>query len=246
MLDILKMRAAQFRDLARLNGWRFVLKELVFLHRPAIVVEKDLSEIPDRPEVLVSFGLKVVEINEDLLADRNYEFALKSRRLKAQRNLKRGHGGVALVRGNLIIGDTWYWAADSVENLHTLHPDLRRFGFQNWSKDYVYTFDIFVVPNERRGGISPAFQNSAMLHLRSKGFTKGYGFYWADNIPAHWCTRVTNKWRKLREVKVNRFVLFTWEASKYRVVDHMLNLRLGGGLHGARHGSQTVSTNHPR
>lgn len=212
MLDILKMRAVQIRDLALSNGWRFVFKEMIFLHRPAIVVEKDLSEIPACHEVLAKSGLRVVEIDENLLADRTYKFSLESRRLKAKRGLKRGDGGVALVRGNLIIGDTWYWASDSMDIPRSLHPDLRRFGFQSWSKDYAYTFDIFVVPNERKGGISAAFQNSAMPHLRSKGFTKAYGFYWADNIPAHWCTRVTNKWRKLREVRVNRLGLFTWAS----------------------------------
>lgn len=84
MPDVLKMRAVQIRDLALSNGWHFVFKELVFLHRPAIVVEKDLSEIPSTHEVLDGSGLKVVEINETLLADSTYEFSLKRMRLKAK------------------------------------------------------------------------------------------------------------------------------------------------------------------
>jgi hypothetical protein len=210
MFNAFKMRMAQVKDLAQSNGWRFVLKEVIFLERTAIVVEKDLSEVPDQPEVFAAGNLKVVEIDQDLLKNDRYEFALESRRLKAFRNLKRGYGGAALVRGNLIIGDTWYWSSQSTDDPGLLHSDLRRFGFQSWSKDFVYTFDIFVAPTERKGGISAAFQNSAMLRLRAKGFTKGYGFYWADNIAAHWCTRVTNKWKKLREVRVNRFLVFTW------------------------------------
>lgn len=205
-----KMRVAQVRDLAQSNGWHFVLKELIFLHRIAIVVEKDLSEIPDRSEALAAANLQVLEIDHDLLENAQYKFALESRRLKAFRNLRLGYGGAALVRGNLIIGDTWYWSAESTDNVRLLHADLQRFGFQSWSRNHVYTFDIFVAPNERKGGISAAFQNRAMLHLRAKGFTKGYGFYWADNIAAHWCTRVTNKWKKMREVSVNRFLILTW------------------------------------
>lgn len=135
---------------------------------------------------------------------------LRSRRLKALHNLKVGYGGFALVRDNLVIGDTWHWVSESTDNVRLLHADLRRFGFQSWAKNYIYTFDIFVAPAERKGGTSAAFHNSAMLQLRAKGFTKGYGFYWADNIFAHWCTRVTNKWKKVREVSVSRFLMFTW------------------------------------
>jgi hypothetical protein len=210
MLDTIKMRVVQIRDMAQSNGWHFVLKEMIFRHRCAILVEKDLGEIQDRSEVLANASLRAVEIDRDLLANGELEFTLPNRRLKALHDLKLGYGGIALVRGNRIIGDTWHWASQSTNKSQDLHADLRRFGFQSWSQDCVYTFDIFVDPAERKSGISAAFQNSAMLHLRAKGFKKAYGFYWADNIPAHWCTRVTNKWKKVRDVSLSRFVFFTW------------------------------------
>jgi len=207
LLDVVKMRLAQIGDLARYNGWSFVLKELAFVNRTAVVVEKDLSEIADRAEPLASANLQVVEIDQKLLAA-PYRFSSNSRRLKAIHNLKGGYGGMALVRDNVIIGDTWYWIPESTDPNATLHIDLRRFGIKNWSERYVYTFDIFVAHAERKSGVSAAFQNRAMLLLRSKGYTKAFGFYWADNIPAHWCTRVTNKWKKLRDVRVTRFLTF--------------------------------------
>jgi hypothetical protein len=210
MLHILKMRAVQIRDLVRSNGLRSVLKEVVFFQRIAMVVEKDLGEIQDRPEVLVNSNLRIVELDLGLLTSDVFEFTLPSRKLKALHNLKEGYGGIALVRGNRIVGDTWHWASESTNIPRDLHADLRRFGFRTWRQEYVYTFDIFVDPAERKSGISAVFQNSAMLHLRSKGFTKAYGFYWADNIPAHWCTRITNKWQKVRDVRMSRFVFFTW------------------------------------
>jgi GNAT superfamily N-acetyltransferase len=204
------MRLAQIADLARSNGWSSVLKEMIFFHRTAIVVEKDLWEIADRPEALASSNLRVVEIDRQMLASGVYHFAIKSRRLKALHHLKRGYVGLALVRNdNVVIGDTWSWASESTDDPRRLHVDLPRFGFKSWLKSDVYTFDIFVAPEERKGGISAAFQNSAMLFLRSRGYTRAFGFYWADNIPAHWCTRVTNKWKKLREARASRFMIFT-------------------------------------
>lgn len=185
---------------------------MVFLHRRAIVVEKDRSEIANRSEVLASANLKVVEVDENMLSSGDYCFALRSRWLKALHNVERGHRGIALVRDNVVIGDTWYWVSESTDNPRLLHVDLRRFGFKSWSKSYVYTFDIFVAPAERKGGISAAFQNSAMLLLRSNGYSKAFGFYWADNIPAYWCTRVTNKWKKVRAVIASRFLIFTYSA----------------------------------
>jgi GNAT superfamily N-acetyltransferase len=205
MLTSIIMRLTQIRDLAQSRGWHSTVKELAFLNRTAIVVEKDLADIPQWSQ-LERLDLKLIEINLNAISI--HPFAQTSRKWKALRNLKLGYGGLALVRGNIIIGDMWYWTSESTEKRGLLHPDLRDFGFKSWQKTDVYTFDIFVAPGERKNGISAAFQNSAMLFLRARGCTRGFGFYWADNIPAHWCTRVTNKWKKLRAVKVSRFLMF--------------------------------------
>lgn len=182
----------------------------MFLNRTAIVVEKDLSEVVEHREILESAGQDIIEIDNTILNGGIYQFSLRSRQLKALYHLRHGYGGIALARGNLIVGDTWHWVSHSTDNSRDLHPDLRRFGFKTWKKDHVYTFDIFVDPAERKGGISAVFQNGAMAILHAKGYSRGCGFYWADNIPAHWCTRVTNKWKKLRTVRLSRFLLATW------------------------------------
>jgi len=209
MLDLITMRFAQMSELVRSTGWTSLMKELVFLKRTAIVVEKDLSEVAERSGPLESSNLKLLEIDSAMLSSGSYHFAVRNRYLKALNHLKHGYGGLAIARDNVVIGDTWYYASEATNDPHALHVDLRRFGFKTWMKDYVYTFDIFVAPEERKGGVSAAFQNNAMLWLRSKGYTKAFGFYWADNILAHWCTRVTNKWKKLRTVRISWFLIFT-------------------------------------
>ena len=208
MLNDVRMRIDQAADLVRSNGWSSLFKEVLFLERTAIVVEKELSELTERLGPLESARLKVLEIDKDMLCSGTYRFAVTNRYLKALNYLKHGCGGYALARDNVVFGDTWHFVSKTTDDPRGLHKDLQLFGFRGWKMDFVYTFDIFVAPPERKGGISAAFQNSAMLALRSKGYTKAYGFYWADNIPAQWCTRVTNKWKEVRAFSVSRCLMF--------------------------------------
>lgn len=208
MLNLAKMRLAQVADLINSNGLGSLLGEVVFFGRTAIVVEKDLAELKERPEPLKNAKLRLVEIDEEMLSSGNYRFAIRYRYLKALNYLKHGYGGYALLRDNVVVGDTWHYTTEATENPRLLQEDLQQFGFKRWLNTDVYTFDIFVAPGERRGGISAAFQNSAMLALRSKGYTRAYGFYWADNIPARWCTQKTNKWKEVRAFSVSRFLVF--------------------------------------
>jgi len=209
MLDLAKMRLVHISDLVKSTGWNSLVKELVFLKRTAIVVEKDLSVVTERSGPLESSGLKLLEIDNHMVFSGGYRFAVRHRYLKALNYLKHGYRGLAIARDNVVVGDMWYSASETAEDPRVLHVDLRRFGFETWTKTYVYTFDIFVAASERKGGVSAAFQNNAMLYLRSKGYTKAFGFYWADNFAAHWCTHVTNKWKKIRTVNVSRFLIFT-------------------------------------
>lgn len=210
MSNVLRMRLAQVLEAVRSRGWSFLFKELFFFKRTAIVVEKDLSELKERPQPLERAKLSLLEIDENMLSSGTYRFADRSRYLKAWNYVKNGYGGHALEHDNVVVGDTWHFVAESTDDPRALHEDLRRFGFKSWIKNHVYTFDIFVVPVQRKGGVSAAFQNSAMLDLRSKGYTKAYGFYWADNVLAHWCTRITNKWKAVQEFSVSRFLIFKW------------------------------------
>jgi hypothetical protein len=207
MLDLLRMRASQIADVLRTDGWAALRKQVAYLNRSAIVVEKDLAEIVDRPAPLKAANLSVIELELNSVASGEYRFALASRRLKALHFLEQGYTGFGLVRGGLVVGDMWCCFSETESDPRRVHVDLRRFGFTEWDKTSVYTFDIFVVPAERKSGVAAAFQNAAMLNLRAKGFLKGYGFYWADNLLAHWCTRVMNKWNRIKVVHISRFLI---------------------------------------
>lgn len=208
MLNALKMRLAQIFDSVRTDGWSSFFRQVAFLRRTAIFVEKDLSEVMERPEPLASAKLKLLEIDEEMLSSGAYCFAVKHRYLKALHYVKQGYRGFGIARDHVIVGDMWCYFSEATDNASVLHKDLRRFGLETWQSSHVYTFDIFVAPTHRKQGISAAFQNNAILSLRSKGYTKAYGFYFADNIPAFWCTRVTNKWKELRVASVSRCLMF--------------------------------------
>lgn len=208
MFNNVPMRIAQATDLVRSNGWRSLLSELFFFRRTAIVVEKDLTEVTERAEPLANAKLEVIELDQGVLTSGVYRFAVRNRYLKALHYLDRGYGGFALARDGVIVGDTWHCSPKPEDDRSVWPEDLRRFGFRDWKKNEIYTFDIFVAPGERKGGISAAFQNRATLGLRSKGYVKAYGFYWSDNLPARWCTGVTNKWREIRAFRVSRFLIF--------------------------------------
>lgn len=209
MFDVVAMRAAQIVDLVRTDGWSFLRQQVAFLNREAVVVEKDLRQIEDRSGPLLASNLQVVEFDSAAFLSAAPRYALPNRKLKALHYLKQGFGGFGLVRGDLVVGDMWYCSSATERNPQHIHQDLRLFGFTEWDPGCAYTFDIYVVPAERKSGVAAAFQNGAMSMLRAKGFSTAFGFYWADNLQAHWCTRVMNKWRKVKSVRVSRFLFWT-------------------------------------
>ncbi|HZY47565.1 MAG TPA: hypothetical protein VFE96_07185 [Candidatus Bathyarchaeia archaeon] len=129
------MRLGQVVDLVRSTGWSSFLKKVVVLGRIAVVVEKDLSELAERSASRVSASLKLVEIDRHMLFSGAYRFAVQSRYLKALNYVEHGYGGYALVRDNVVVGDTWHYASESADDPRVWHEDLRRFRFTNWRKD---------------------------------------------------------------------------------------------------------------
>ena len=208
MLNAFKMRIAQVSEFVYSSGWRSTFHELFFFRRTAVIIEKDLSEIFERPEPLVRSNLSIREIDQAMLESGEYRFAVKSRYYKAVKYLKQGCGGFVLVRDRLILGESWHWTSESTSESRKLHEDLRCFGFKNWNKADVYTFDMFVTLDERKAGVSAAFSNNVMVLLREKGFRRTIAFYWADNLRAYWCHRATNKWNEMGRVNISRFLVF--------------------------------------
>ncbi len=206
MINLLIMRVTQIYEFIRSNGWLPFLREIIYINRKAILAEKNLREVNDSRNFLQRSNIRFLEITPGTFDGNNYQYHIKNRKLKALHYLRKGYGGYAIARGNNILGDVWYVASNKSGHVPD-HPDIHWLGIK-WAKDYVYCFDIFIVPDERGNNLAAPFQNSAMYSLRNKGYLKAYAYYWADNIPAVWITRVINKWKELKTLRVNRFLFF--------------------------------------
>jgi hypothetical protein len=141
MLNTLAMRLTQVAEGIKAEGWASTVREVIFLGRTAVFVEKDLADIVDRPAPLANAGLELLEIDDRVASSGAYRFSLKNRHLKALRNLRKGAVGFGIVRDHVVVGDLWCWTSQNTGD-RDLYPDLKRFGVEGWADSYVYTFDI--------------------------------------------------------------------------------------------------------
>ena len=200
------MRAVQIYEFILSQGWNAFFKEVLYWNRKATVVEKDLSEARFREEIFRDANVEFVELHPETFSKCKFVYVFKNRYLKAMHYFGRGYGCHALLRGNEVIGDIWYYAPRE-SNGPSDHADLHWLGI-TLDLDSVYSFDIYFVPAERGKNLSAALQSSSMYALHQKGYKKAIAYYWVDNIPAVWITRVINRWREMKEIAVSRFFLF--------------------------------------
>ena len=201
MIRTIIMRLVQIWDFLKTDGFASFLRHNIYMNRKAILIEKNLLEVNDGKRFLRQPNIKFEEITTDTFNNKNYQFPVKNRYLKALHYLKKGYGGHAIVKGSEVIGDIWYSATSKSDQV-SVHPDIRRFGIKS-SEDYAYSFDQFVVPTERGNNVAAALLNGQTYSLREKGYLKVCAYYWADNIPAVWNTRVMNKFKELKTLRVN-------------------------------------------
>ena len=204
MINIFYMRLTQVYEHIKLDGLFSLFHEYFYFDRRAIVVEKDL----------VNYSLDVTKFSkndihlmdaEKIIKDINqYKFPVKNRYLKILHYLKKGYSGYVMVNGNTHIGDIWYFPKEV--NQTADHPDCQWLGIHRF-KNEVYTFDMYLVPDVRGYNLAIALQSNALLSLHEKGFTKAYGYFWADNVPALWAHRMS-KWKEIRKIKMGRFLSY--------------------------------------
>lgn len=204
MLNLVLMRFLQVHEIILCNGWCSLFHEIIYKNRALIIVEKELKDVGKTLEFLIRSKTEFIEITPDTLKKVCGLYHCRNRHYKALHYLKKGYGGHAIIRKGQVIGDIWHYSLRG-QNGSKVHPDVQRLGL-DLKDDHVYFFDMFVAPEERKNGLSAALQSNAMHLMKEYGYTKAYGFYWADNIPALWTSRVMNRWKEVRRMKMSRFV----------------------------------------
>lgn len=128
-------------------------------------------------------------------------YRVKSRYLKAKRNLHAGYKGFALANKGEVLGDIWY-----VENSDgiagTIHPDLAWLDIHLSAED-VYLFDMHLTKEHRGGGIARLLLGGALTQLKEKGYRTAYGYYVSHNIPALWIHRMLG-YEELSRIEIRR------------------------------------------
>ena len=186
------LRKALFRS--RMDGMRDMLRELVYVNRTMVVIEKDIRESRPAPESEIRF--EVVD-NSNLK-----EYGGRAEWRIVSHYCRRGARCVMAYREDTLLGYQFYTRENSFR-------DLLKMGV-SMGKDEAYLFDLFVFPEHRGTDVPKVITAWTFNHLVSEGISKIYGFYYSDNIRSLWWHRAVLKCKELKRIRVNRIFMLEW------------------------------------
>ncbi len=186
MLDRLSLNLTMLAEKAKSDGFFKSFSQAVYHRQKAVPAFRDLATMKPERHPLSEFGCTLIEISREDPGP-PLEYALKSRKMKVPINFAGGFRSFVMIRENKVVGDIWY-VPGSADNPRPC-DDLELLGI-DIKPDEVYAFDMFV-PQEARGkDLTTTFMGSVLRRLRDMGYTKAYGYYMADNVPALWIHRL--------------------------------------------------------
>lgn len=191
MINILRIRFHQFLEEAKQKSLTGAFKKAVgkciMTDRIVVPVYNDFSGLNKvRGQEGADLEFMVVDGRNLGLAENMMKTS--SRRLKLSRNIKDGYYAYTVAMNGEIIGDIWCATRKSVGRV-PIHPDLPWLGIECEDSD-AYMFDMYVVPDSRGKVTTSYLLGKALNHLKNAGYTKVYGFYEKDNLPALWTHRL--------------------------------------------------------
>jgi len=181
------------------EGLRETLRELIFLNRTLVIIEKEIGPAPR----LLGEDMQVVMANGENFRECQEQYGI---------NLylcQRGATGLLLCKQGHLVGFQ-FWTRDCRLNF------LEQFGI-SLNKDEAYLFDFFVFPAFR--GTLAAKILSAETHnlLISEGVRKFYGAYYLDNLKALWWHRAFLKCREIKRVTFSQFLIIEINNGKLKI-----------------------------
>lgn len=203
-MDLLsaRVRLAQLGERFASGGLAEVVKETVYFGRQAAVIARDLQGLSYDTQTLERQGMLFADVTPELLQQGGHRHTYRSRYLKALHYLREGYGGHCLIAKDRIVGDVWYFPREKGRT-DRLHDDVKLLGL-HWDEESAYSFDSFVDPEYRSGGVSGAMLNNSLCRVSALGFRRVLGYYWRDNLPAVWNARVANRFVEIGDLSLSR------------------------------------------
>jgi len=202
VLTSINMRFHEVLEAMYVGGLWNVLSKRIYFNKSVTLVEMDLGSLPTGEDPLAGKPYEILRLTPEMITNGKWPFPVKSRQLKAYCNLKEGLRGYALVRENLVVGDIWCACPVTLDE-RVCHSDIEWLGIDNKAGE-VYAFDMYIDPRERGNSLAAPFQKTTLQALKADGYSKVYGYYWTDYLPALWMHRLL-KWRERGRIRVWRF-----------------------------------------
>jgi GNAT superfamily N-acetyltransferase len=206
MLRPLVRRAVPQRMRAMVLMVWSTVSEFVLERLDAVVAERNIEGIhPDCRGRGASSRDELLEVfpsgeNERYLMGLTRRLGHLSTR-RAHRYLRSGYGGVAVLRGDRVVGDVWYVTLADARLPH-VHADVSALKI-DLDATTAYLFDMYIEPEQRGMALSTALFRAVFATLRARGFTTAVGYYAGTNRPALWMHRVLG-YREVRRVRIIR------------------------------------------
>ncbi len=181
------------------HGIMKTLQKSILCTEILIPVYIELGNLKKGKYDLQRYGCSAMHVT-DINQIKSFLFMRKSRKIKFSINLRKGLFSYVLIKDDKIIGDIWY-IADSGRITQSF-SDLKMLNLSLKDKE-VYAFDLFISREERGKDLATVFMFNFLLKLKEEGYTKCYGFYRSDNIPAMWIHRLIG-YKELSPVIIHR------------------------------------------
>ena len=205
MFKRLYISLIQFFESCRTNGLVATFREIVYINRELILLEKGLSSLEPIIKSLSELNMKFIEISKYNFNEFHLKYPFKNRYLKTVNNINNGYRAFVIMRDNEVLGDMWYATSPNSEQ-PSGHHDLKWLEVDLGEKG-VYSWDLYVVKRERKNSTAMYLLSLALHSLQEKGYSKMLGFHWIGNNPAFFLYRIF-RFKELKRMKASRFLFF--------------------------------------
>jgi hypothetical protein len=172
------------------EGFRETIKELIYVNRVMVAIEKDLEPEPS----LLTPSMQKIIVNRSNCEEYQERFNIKH----VVHYCRLGCEALLLFEGSELLGYQLWTRKREFVDLVKLGIDLK--------EDEAYGIELFVFPRFRGTHVTRTISVEAFNYMNSLGIKKVYGFFFRDNLKALWWHRAYLKPREIKQVRTTRLL----------------------------------------